>query len=224
MKINPIIEETIATKVLAANAEREAKEPSGRLSASRLGWPLQWQMLHYFKVPGKPIDEYTLRKFQRGIDVEHRVIEWLAPAEDKKQVPVEYRECVGFADVVLDYPVEIKSITNMAFKYKQKEGPSYGHKLQAELYAKALGFDKFAVAYVASDDYRVLCFEEPVTGEVDVIIDAYNTQVASKTVPVFEAKEKWHAMADYSPYPEWKDLGPVEIAAKLAEHLKSTAN
>lgn len=223
MKINPVIEQTIARQVLAAQAERD-KEPSGRLSASRLGWPLQWQMLHYYKVPQKPMDEYTLRKFQRGNDVEDRIMKWLATNNDKMQVEVEYRGVVGFADVVLEYPIEIKSTTNMAFKYKQKEGPSYGHKLQGELYAKALGYDKFAVAYVASDDYRVLCFEEEVTGETDAVIDAYERQVKLGTVPVFEAKEKWQAMKDYCAYPEWLNLNEEQIAAKLEEHLKSTTN
>lgn len=215
MKVNPIIQDTIAEKVLAANAEREAKEPSGRLSASRLGWPLQWQMLHHFKVPQKPVDEYTLRKFQRGIDVEDRVMKWLAPAPDKMQVPVEYRGVVGFADVVLDYPIEVKSCTNLAFKFKQKEGAGLSHALQGELYAKALGSDRFGVAYVASDDYRVLCFELDVSGQVDSIIDAYEEQVALGTVPVFEAREKWHAMKDYNPYPEWMTLNEAEIAEKL---------
>lgn len=223
MKINPVIEETIARKVLQAQAESQ-REPSGNLAPSRLGQPLQWQMLHYFKVPTKPIDEYTLRKFQRGNDVEDRVMKWLAPSPDKMQVPCEYRGILGYADVIIDYPIDIKSITNMAFKYKQKEGPSYGHKLQTEFYAKAKGYDRYGVAYVASDDYRVLCFEETVTDEVDNVIDAYERQVALGTVPVFEAKEKWHAMKDYNPYPEWMGLNEAQIAEKLAEHLKSTTN
>ncbi len=221
MKINPIIEQTIAKQVLAAQAERD-REPSGRLSASRLGWPLQWQMLHYYKVPQKPIDEYTLRKFQRGNDVEDRIMKWLSTNENKMQVECEYRGVVGFADVVLEYPIEIKSTTNLAFKYKQTEGPSYGHKLQGELYAKALGFDKFAVAYVASDDYRVLCFEEQVTDETDKVIDAYERQVLLGTVPVFEAKENWHSKPDYCAYPEWMKLSEAEIAVKLEMHLRST--
>lgn len=222
MKINPIIEQTIAAKVLADNAERERREPSGRLSASRLGWPLQWQMLHYHKVPSKPVDEYTLRKFARGNDVEERIMKWLAAAPDKMQIPVEYRGVVGFMDVELEYPIEVKSITNMAFKYKQKEGPSRGHKLQAELYAKAKGFDKFGVAYVASDDYRVLCFEEQVSGDVDAVIDRYEAQVSSGIVPVFEAEEKWQGMEAYSPYPEWMKLTAYEIAEKLAAFTGKT--
>jgi hypothetical protein len=214
--VNPKIQEIIAERVLAANAEREAKDPSGRLSASRLGWPLQWQMLHYFKVPQKLLDEYVLRKFQRGHDVEERIMRWLAPSPEKMQVETSYRGVIGFADVVMEYPIEVKSVTNLAFKYKQKEGSSRGHRLQGELYAKGLGYDKFGVAYVASDDYRVLCFEESVSGEVDAVIDEYEAQVALGTVPVFEAKEKWHALPEYSIYPEWMKLTEEQIAEKLA--------
>jgi len=213
VKINPIIEELIASKVLA---DRVDKEPSGRLAASRLGQPLQWQMLHYYKIPTKPLDEYTLRKFARGSDVEDRIMKWLAPAPDKMQVPVVYRGVPGFADLVLDYPIEVKSITNAQFKYKQKEGASLGHRLQSMLYAKALGHDKYAVAYVASDDYRVLCFEYEVTDEVDKIIDEYEAQVAKGIVPVFEAREKWQSMPEYNSYPEWMKLTEEQISEKLA--------
>lgn len=213
LKVNPQIQEIIAEKVLAANEERE---PSGRLAASRLGWPLQWLMLHYLKVPQKAIEEYTLRKFQRGKDVETRVMQWLAPAPDKMQIPCTYRGVAGIADTLLDYPIEVKSVTNMAFKYKQKEGPSRGHRLQGMMYAKALGFDKFGVAYVASDDYRVLCFEEIVTDEVDQVIDEYEAQVITGAVPIFVAKEKWQGMEEYNPYPEWQKLDEAGIAEKLS--------
>lgn len=212
MKINPRIQEIITEKVLET---AENKEPSGRLSASRLGWPLQWQMLHHFKVPQKPIDEYTLRKFQRGKDVEERIMRWLTPDPKQMQVPVSYRGVVGFADVVLEYPIEIKSTTNMAFKYKQKEGTSRGHRLQGELYAKGLGFDTFAVAYVASDDYRVLCFEETVGPLTDEVIDRYDAQVKLGFVPEFIPEEKWQSSPEYNPYPEWIELSEQEIASKL---------
>lgn len=212
MKINPQIEQIIAEKVLADSVE---KEPSGRLSASRLGWPLQWQMLHFYKIPQKPIDEYTLRKFQRGKDVEERIMKWLAPSPDKMQVEVDYRGVKGFCDVLMEYPIEVKSVTNRAFPYKQKEGTSRGHRLQGELYAKALGYDKFGVAYVASDDYRVLCFEELVSDETDDVIDRYEAQLEFGTVPVFVAEEKWQSMPEYCAYPEWMKLSEQEIAAKL---------
>lgn len=214
MKVNPIIEDTIAKKVLAAQEERE---PSGRLSASRLGWPLQWQMLHSLKLGGGTFDEYTLRKFQRGKDVEDRIVGWLDAKPEQTQVECEYRGVVGIADVVLDYPIEIKSVTNMAFRHIQKEGPKRGHRLQGMFYAKALGYTTFGVAYVASDDYRVLCFECPVTDEVDEVITAYENQIALGVVPEFEAVESWQAMAQYNNYPEWQKLSQEQINQKLID-------
>ena len=212
MKVDSFIQEKIAKAVLAAQEERE---PSGRLSAGRLGHPLQWQMLHYYKVKPAKIEEYTLRKFQRGIDVENRIVEWVAPTQ--AQVPVTYRGVAGIADMVLDCPVEVKSVTNMAFKYLQKEGAKRGHKLQAELYAKALGFKEYMVAYVASDDYRVLCLPYEVGEEVDKVIDEYEKQVKSGIVPTFKAEEKWQSDKKYSAYPEWTKLDEQEIAEKLAK-------
>ena len=214
VNVNPIIEETIAKKLLA---EREEREPSGRLSASRLGWPLQWQILHHLKVEPSPIDEYTLRKFQRGKDVEDRIIAWMEPRDEQTQVECDYRGVVGYCDLLLQYPIEIKSVTNRAFSYIQKEGVKRGHKLQGELYAKALGFDTFGVAYVASDDYRVLTFEETVTDEVDQVIDRYNKQLELKQVPVFEKEEVWQDNPMYSTYPEWTRLSREQIDEKLKE-------
>lgn len=208
MTVNPIIEQTIAQKILS---EREEREPSGRLSASRLGWPLQWQILHYLKIEPVAIDEYTLRKFQRGHDVEERVVSWLDLQEDQKQVECNYKGVVGFCDIIMQYPIEIKSVTNRAFQYLQKEGTKRGHRLQGELYAKALGFDKFGVAYVASDDYRVLCFEEEVTDEVDKVIDRYEEQLKKKEVPIFSAEEIWQTDRKYNNYPEWMKLSQEEI-------------
>lgn len=213
--INPKIQELIASKVLQDNEE---KIPSGRLSASRLGLPLQWQMLHYYKIPTAPKDEYTLRKFARGKDVEDRIMEWLAPNPEQMQVPVVYRGVVGFCDLVLEYPIEVKSVTNAAFKWKEKDNePSLGHRLQGELYAKAMGYTKFGIAYVASDDYRVLCYEQEVGDEVDKIIDEYEEQVSLGTVPVFKAREKWQSMKEYNPYLEWMNLDAKQITAKLAD-------
>lgn len=218
MEVDPYIEETIAKKVLEG---QEYREPSGRLSASRLGWPLQWQILHYLKIGGSSFDEYTLRKFQRGTDVEARIVYWLELPPEQTQIDCEYRGVVGVADVLLNepngYPVEIKSVTNMAFRHIQKGGPKRGHRLQGMFYAKALGYDKFGVAYVASDDYRVLCFICPVTDEVDEVIDAYENQISLGIVPVFEAAEDWQALTKYNNYPDWMKLSQEEINTKLLD-------
>lgn len=212
VSINPEIQRLIAEQVMAS---RETKEPSGRISAGKLGWPLQWMMLHILKVPPKPFDEYTLRKFQRGKDVEERIMNWLTPIKENMQVETSYRGVVGIADVILEYPIEVKSVTNAAFKYKQKEGPTRAHKLQGMLYAKALKFDTFGVAYIASDDYRVLCFEEEVTDEVDEVIDAIESMIARGTVPEFEPMEKWQADPKYNSYPDFRDLDAESIAKLL---------
>ena len=216
MNVNPIIHETIAKAVLEEQ-EKQKREPSGRLSASRLGWPLQWQILHYLKVPPAPIDEYTLRKFQRGKDVEDRVVEWLNLEEEQKQVECDYRGVVGYCDIIMQYPIEVKSCTSRAFTYKQREGSSRGHRLQGELYAKAKDFDTIGVCYVSADDYRVLTFEENVTNEVDQVIDRYEKQLELKQVPVFQEEEVWQKDAKYSQYPEWTKLTREQIDAKLEE-------
>lgn len=213
MKINPHIQETIAKKVVAENVTRE---PSGRLSASRLGWPLQWMMLWHYKVPPKELDEYTLRKFQRGKDVEDRIVGWIDLPESKKQVQCSYRGVAGIADIVMDYPIEVKSVTNLKFKRLQKTGAQLGHRLQGMLYALAMGAKKFAIAYIASDDYRVLCIEEEVTTEVDVAIDEFEAQLATGVVPTFTAKEKWQENETYNMYADWMKLTQEEIDEKLA--------
>lgn len=213
MKVNPRIQELIAEKVIAEAEPNRAM--SGRLSASKLGWPLQWQMLNHLKIPQREVDEYTLRKFQRGKDVEDRIIRWLAPQPSQMQVPVSYRGVNGVADVILTHPIEIKSVTNRAFKHIQKEGSKRGHRLQGELYAKAMEYVTFEVAYTASDDYRILSFEHEVTDVVDKIIDRYDEQRKLGFVPLFIAEEPWHANPKYNPYPDFMELSEQEIAAKL---------
>lgn len=210
-KVNPALQELIDRKVLEA---REDREPSGRLSAGKLAYPLQWKMLHYFKVPTEQVDTYTLRKFQRGKDVEDRIVEWVKP--EQKQVECMYRNVIGYCDMVTDMPIEVKSTTNRAFTYLQKDGPKLGHKLQGMCYAKALGFDKFQIAYVASDDYRVLSFECEITDEVDKMIDEYEAQLKLGTIPVFKAVEGWNDKKDYNPYFDWMKLSEEQIAKKLA--------
>jgi len=54
----------IGDSVMKAHLERESKhKSSGKLSGSKMGWPLQWQLLAGIGVPQKPFDEYVLRFF-----------------------------------------------------------------------------------------------------------------------------------------------------------------
>src|SRR5438105_4187037 len=119
------LDRKIGDEIVAAALVKEAAHAvSGKLSASRLNDPLQWQLLYVLGVPQKPIDEYTYRKFLRGNHVEDWLLSKLTPVE--KQKFVEYRGVVGYVDAVCDtadwqfpsgiIPLEVKSVSNMKFK------------------------------------------------------------------------------------------------------------
>lgn len=219
----------------ANDHERANHKSSGKLSASALGSPLQWQILKSLGVPEKPHDEYTLRKFKRGKDVEQWFLS-LVPGLiiPEKQEFVEYRGVVGYMDAWVDteawefplgeMPLECKSTANSSFKYIVKEGPKIGHKYQAGLYALGRAVKHYAISYVATDDYRVQTYVldvEEVEKDINNIIDLYNSQKATGKVPVFVAKEKWQADPKYNNYPEWSNLDEAGCAKKLAEFLAS---
>lgn len=212
-------------------AENEAKQAehisSGRLSASMLGQPLQWQILHHYGIKGRAIDEYTLRKFVRGEEVEEWFLNRL-PFVTDRQVKVEYRGCIGYIDAMMDtadhdwklgiIPHEIKSVANSKFKRIMEERrPDRGHKLQAGYYALGTGAKHFAVDYIAADDLRILTFifeTKEVEAEINAIIDKYDAQVAKGTIPVFEAVEAWHANKLYNSYDAYMKLAE-EISPDL---------
>lgn len=226
------LDKLIGEIVLANDqAKKAAHVSSGKLSASGLGEPLQWQILKTLGIGERVVDEYTLRKFLRGQQIE----EWLITHMDglvKKQEPVTYRNVVGFMDALVDtanydFPVgviphEVKSVTNAKFKrlVKQKEA-DIGHKLQAGLYALALEAKHYAVDYVASDDLRVMTFVYPtheIKPAIDQIIDEYDAQLAKKQVPVFSPRQKWQAEPLYNKFPEWSELTQKEIDMVIKVH------
>lgn len=225
------IDRTISKKLISEYLDREKiHTPSGKLSASGLGKPLQWQVLKTIGVKGKEFDQYTLRKFQRGNHVEDWLVSQTAGVIDK-QVKIEYRGVVGLIDALIDTSeyefksgemcMEIKSITNMAFKWLEKERQiKPGHALQACLYALAKGHKYFAVTYVASDDYRILSMIEETSkykSQVDQIIDEYNQAIKNKVVPVFVPREDWQVRPEYNDYPEFMSLTQEEINTKISE-------
>ena len=227
--ISPIVKDLISKKLREENEENRAKHvKSGKLSAGQLGNPVQWQILSALKVEGKEIDEYTLGKFKRGTEVEDFITKTLEDDIYATQVECNYRDCVGFLDIELYgdrwgvpyLPVEVKSVTNMAFKWKLKEAQATrGHKLQAGLYAMALNMPKFSVLYVASDDYRPLHLiydTADVKDEIDMVIDLFNATMESKTIPVFSAIEKWQEKEMYNNYPTYmkKSEAQLKIIAK----------
>lgn len=214
-------------------AESVNHKSSGKLSASMLGLPLQWQVLKIIGVPGRELDDYTLRKFQRGKEVENWLMVFLPAAE--KQKFVEYRNCVGYVDALVDtskweqdhgtIPLEVKSVANMKFKRVEGEnGADRGHKLQACFYALALNLPKFGVCYIAADDLRVKVFiyeTSEIAPEVERIISVFEEQMKKKVVPVFEAAETWNSNLKYCNYPLWIGLSEAELAEKSKELFKN---
>ena len=231
MIIDSYLDRLIGEGLVKVNEEKEAGHTSlGKLSASMLGWPLQWQILKSLGVPRAPIDNYTLRKFKRGEDIEEWLLSRIPTLERQKFV--EYRNVVGYIDGVVEtkdwdwkngvIPLEVKSVTNA--KYKRiiaGNGADRGHKLQAGLYGLALKSTHYAISYIASDDLRITTYVYPTEEtreEIDHIIERYDTQRATGKIPVFVPEEKWQANPLYNNYSEWAELDEKLIEEKLKQN------
>ena len=232
--IDNYLDREIGRLITKKNEEsQKAHKSSGKLSASQLGNPLQWQILKSLGVEEAKKDEYTLRKFKRGNDVE----EWYlsaVPGVVERQAFLEYRDVRGYPAAIVDTskwdfptnekpPLEVKSTSNANFKWILKDGPKMGHCLQGTLYAVAKGVKKFPLSYIATDDYRVQTYWIAVKDyqkRMDAIIDRYEAQKATGLVPVFVSEEKWQENQKYNPYPEWATLTQEDINKKIAS-LKS---
>lgn len=225
------IDDYISKIMMEKNKEEcDNHKSSGKLSASQLGVPLQWQILKIKGVCQQPFDEYTLRKFQRGKDVEKWFIS-VVPNLVEEQKFVEYRNVVGYADTLIDttthhfncgvIPHEVKSVTNEKFKRIIKDGNAdRSHRLQCGLYALALGKDKFAIDYIASDDYRIKTYiydTAEIKDEIDGIITRFDKQLATGLVPVFVPEEMWQSSLKYSNYPDFMNKSEDEIKILLKE-------
>lgn len=219
-----IVDQTIARAVYANI--RKAKEEdssrhvhSGKLSAGRLFWPLQWQILHSIGVKPPEFDDYALGKFTRGDHVEDFVVLNM-PGVIDTQVEIEYRGVTGKLDALVDsseyeykngvIPHEIKSVANAKFKWiKKRMSPDMSHALQAICYGIALKRDKVIIDYVASDDYRVLSFVLDVQEwrpQVDSAIDEYDAAMANwkenGVLPELVARESWQLKPEWATYPD----------------------
>lgn len=216
--------------------ERETHKSSGKLSAGQLGSPLQWQILKSFGIFERVIDDYTLRKFERGKDIEKKYLSSINGVIDT-QIGVVYRGCVGYMDAFVDtsnweypsgkLPLEVKSVSNAKFKRIMGQcAPDRGHALQNALYALAVNSEFFAISYIASDDYRVLTFILKTSdwkSKVDAIIDRYDAQLKTGKVPVFVPEEAWQKNAMYNQFPDWAGLTQDEIDKKFEAILLDLA-
>lgn len=199
--IDTAIPEFIASALLQEDQERENNHTSsGKLSASMLYQPLRFQVLKTIGAPRKPMDAYTLGKFQRGREVEDAFVarlgeDWIDKDGVKRkgmnvlverQKMIEYRGCIGFADAIVDsdkllekrgiMPHEVKSVTNMKLKRIAATEVDYHYKMQACYYALGMGSECYAVDIVSAEDLRpsVYVFETHfMKDEVEKAITAY---------------------------------------------------
>lgn len=214
------IDRLITAKLESENViERENHVSSGKLSASMLWWPVQWQVLKTIGYPPKEDEEYVLRKFLRGRQVEDWFIDQM-PGVLERQKEVVYKDTVGKVDALVDsaeyefplgiIPHEVKSVSNAKYKNIMRElKPDMGHALQACLYALALKADQFSVDYVATDDYRVECFildTSKFSAHVEQSIEKYNAAMQDwkdrQFIPEFQPNEPWQANPQYNRYPD----------------------
>lgn len=240
MKVDLYIDKYIESQFVANNTKKEAEHTSsGKLSASGLADPLQWQVLKTLGVEPRPLDEYVLRKFFRGIQIEDWAV-GVIPDIVEKQKLIEYRGCIGFADAMVDtknwdwklgvIPAEIKSVANSKYTRIMKAGPDIGHIYQACYYALGTDKDNFAVIYIASDDLRVKVYiyeTKTYKAVIDKIIDDYDEAIkqfkATGDIPVFEAKIPWQANVKYSRFPDWQELNKEQLKQKY-ENINSKEN
>lgn len=216
MDLDAIIAKNLRERHEKEQAERER---SGKLSASRLYKPLLEQVLYLIGVPEKPIDDYTLRLFERGKQVEDWVVNMLPDGAEQEEV--EYRNCIGYIDKMLDHPIEVKSVKSTQWRWLEKDGAKWSHKLQGGLYALGKASDKYTIAYVVADDFRTFTYTgrtEDIKSDIDAIISEVGNQLKTGRLPEFKPREDWQAKPEYqkySGYPEFVHLTPDLATKKL---------
>lgn len=240
--IDNSINKFIEDRLLSENAQREADhESSGKLSASMLYQPLRFQVLKTIGTPRKPLDAYVLGKFKRGNDVEEWYVNMLGEMGVllEKQKKVEYKEVIGYVDAVVDsdkmqykqgtMPHEVKSVTNAKLRQINRGSEiDWHYKIQATLYALAMGTDHYAVDIVSAEDLRPLVYifkTKELAHEVEALIDAYNTAMelwrTKRILPPFKPNPKvmWTANLAYSMFTEEWATESDEWALKQLEAL-----
>ena len=253
--IDTTINKFIDAELIRENQEREAKhESSGKLSASMLYQPVRFQLLKVLGVPRKPFDAYTLAKFKRGVDVENWFVTQLRGAgvlvEDEETLTAnglqvtegqpfaEYRDAIGYVDSVIDtdkmqakvgiIPNEIKSVTNAKVRRINKTGVDWHYKIQAAMYALAMGSEHYAVTIVSAEDlraqthiFRTREMKRDVDKAISEFMKAQENFKNDRTLPAFKANEQvsWTKDLKYAMFlPEWA-TNPDSWAIKEMERL-----
>lgn len=223
------LDREITTQLRQEEQDNASKHvSSGKLSASMLGEPLQWQVLKTLGIGNRQVGDYLLRKFEVGRDTEDWFLRRVSQQVLERQKFLEYRGAIGYADAIVNaeiahhdgvqvhtIPLEVKSTSNAKFKrLMQMADADEMHKLQAAFYALAMGSDYYGITYIAADDRRThtwIYTTKDMQQKIDEIIVTYNTQLALQEVPIFKARYSWQANVEYNKYPEWINLNEVEI-------------
>lgn len=225
------------TSQLRTQEQAKALEhkPSGKLSASMLGEPAQWQILKTLGIGTRQIDDYTLRKFAVGNIAEKWYLDACGGQILERQRFIQYKEAIGYADAMVNaeiatengtkvhtIPLEVKSCSNAKFKYILKRvDADENHKLQAAFYALGVGADYFGISYVATDDYRShtwIFSTADYQERIDSIIANYQYFLGIQAVPIFTPTYEWQAKPEYNKFPEWSTLTANEIKMALDYH------
>ena len=130
-----------------------------------------------------------------------------------------YRGCIGYIDSVIDtdkmqakkgiIPNEIKSVTNAKMRRVKKTGIDWHYKIQACLYALAMGTEYYAVTIISSEDlrsdmqiFRVSEMKRDVDHAISEYMKAMKNYKRDRSLPKFEANEhvKWTGNLKYAMY------------------------
>lgn len=244
MIIDTSLNSKIDANLVAENEAREHEhESSGKLSASMLYQPLRFQILKTLGAPRKPFDVYLLGKFARGNQCEDWFVDQLKKVDllVDTQRKLSYRDCIGFADAVVDtdkmfakkgiIPYEIKSVNNAKLKRIQATEVDYHYRLQACLYALAMGVDYYAVTVISGEDLQRYPYifninDGGIKADVEKAITAYQEALErwnkDKVLPPFIANPKvpWTAVPAYMMYDIMWANEPDSVVIKELERLK----
>jgi hypothetical protein len=207
------IQKLVLETLVDENEERSvAHVSSGKLSASILSWPIQWQILKWIGVKQKPFTPQKLAEFRRGVILEDELCRLLKSCgkDVTDQVPVEYRNTVGFLDILMnDHPIEVKSTDPKYFK--KLKGAKRGHILQACLYALALEKDDFSVVYIQPStlaikqyDYKTAEWKKHVDLSITKFEKAQESYEKHKRVPGLQYRERWQSFPGQNVFPKYE--------------------
>lgn len=194
------------TNYLKQKNSEEEHESSGKISPSKLTKPTLEAVLQLLGVPPDPPSDQSLRYFIRGNTLETVAAEAITFGRKtyKLQATAEYRNGIGYIDVMAGLPHEIKSAGAWTFRTVQKQAkPLNHHAIQATYYALSKGKPASWIHYLNSDTFQLLSYrvkasdyKDEVDRRFDLIIDCISRGV----LPDYSDLEPFHQSIRYCDY------------------------